>query len=277
MDDTKRVVGIGVGIILVIAVAVGIYLIVVRRPGAKPAMETPVAATGAVATEGPEAGAIAPLDLPNLELDKSDDLLRSLVRDISSYPVLESWMKTRELVRKFVAAVDNIANGLSPRAQVDFFTPRGPFKVLRRDGAFVPDPSSFSRYDPVADAFISLDARASARLYVSLKPLFQEAYRELGYPDEDFHATLTRAVAELLATPVVEGGVILEKEVASYALADTELEGMSPAQKHLFRMGPENVQVIQTKLRALAIACGIPEYRLPKARSYAPAEPPTTN
>ena len=175
-------------------------------------------------------------------------------------------MKTRELVRKFVAAVDNIANGLSPRAQVDFFTPRGPFKVSRRDGAYVPDPSSFYRYDPVADAFISLDVRASARLYISLKPLFQEAYRELGYPDEDFHATLTRAVAELLATPVVEGRVLLEKKVASYALVDPELEGMSPAQKHLFRMGPENVQVIQTKLRALAIACGIPEYRLPKAR-----------
>ena len=138
MDDTKRVVGIGVGIILVIAAAVGIYLIVVRRPGAKPAMETPAAATGAVATEGPEPGAIAPLDLPNLELDKSDELFRSLARDISSHPGLSTWMKTREIVRKFVAAVDNIANGLSPRAQVDFFTPRGPFKVSRRDGAYVP-------------------------------------------------------------------------------------------------------------------------------------------
>lgn len=45
---------------------------------------------------------------------------------------------------------------------------------------------------------------------------------------------------------------------------------MSQAQKHLFRMGPENVQVIQAKLRALALACGIPEYRLPKPRIYVP-------
>jgi len=35
-------------------------------------------------------------------------------------------------------------------------------------------------------------------------------------------------------------------------------------------MGPDNVQIIQTKLRELAVACGIPEYRLPKARFYAP-------
>jgi hypothetical protein len=233
-----------------------------------------VPAPGAAVTEGPGTGALAPLDLPNLDLDKSDDLLRSLVRDISSHPGLAGWMRTRDLVRKFVAAVDNIANGLSPRAQVEFFAPRGAFKASRLDGSYVLDPSSYYRYDPVADAFISLDVRAAARLYVSLKPLFQEAYRELGYPDEDFHITLTRAVVELLATPVVEGRVALEKKVASYALADPELEGLSQAQKHLFRMGPENVQVIQTKLRALAIACGIPEYRLPKPRIYTPSRTP---
>ena len=59
MDDTKdtKVVGIGVGIILVIAAAVGIYLIVVRRPGAKPAMETPAARPpGRVARKGPKPG-----------------------------------------------------------------------------------------------------------------------------------------------------------------------------------------------------------------------------
>ena len=271
MDDTKKVVGIGIGIILAIAAVIGIFVFFVRKPPARPAAERVPAAPGPAATEGPQTGALAPLDLPGLELDKSDDLLRSLARDISSHPGLAGWMRTRELVRKFVAAVDNIANGLSPRAQVDFFLPRGPFKAARRDGTYVVDPSSYYRYDQVADVFISLDARASARLYNALKPLFQDAYRELGYPDEDFQVTLTRAVAELLATPVVEGRVALEKKVASYSMADAELEGLSQAQKHLFRMGPENVQVIQTKLRALAMACGIPEYRLPKPRIYTPA------
>ena len=274
MDDTKGVLGIGAGIILAIAVAVGIYLLVARRQAVNPAVENAPAAQEPAVTEGPGAVTPVPLDLPNRELDKSDDLLRSLARDISSHPGLVGWMRTRDLVRKFVAAVDNIANGLSPRAQADFFSPRGAFKVARRDGTYDIDPSSYYRYDPVADIFISLDVRAAARLYVSLKPLFQEAYRELGYPDEDFHATLTRAIAELLSTPVVDGRVVLEKRVASYAMADADLEGLSPAQKHLFRMGPENVQVIQTKLRALALACGIPEYRLPKPRIYTPSKKP---
>jgi hypothetical protein len=274
MDDTKKVFGIGAGIILAIAAVVGIYLLVARRPAAGPAVENLPSVSEPAATEGPGAGVLTPLDLPKLELNMSDDLLRSLARDISSHPGLAEWMRTRDLVRKFVAAVDNIANGLSPRAQVDFFAPRGAFKAARRDGTSIVDLSSYYRYDPVADIFISLDARAAARLYVSLKPLFQEAYRELGYPDEDFHTTLTRAIVELLNTPVIEGRVVLEKKVASYAMADAALEGLSQAQKHLFRMGPENVQVIQTKLRALAIACGIPEYRLPKPRIYTPTKSP---
>ena len=35
-------------------------------------------------------------------------------------------------------------------------------------------------------------------------------------------------------------------------MVERNLEGMSQAQKQLLRMGPENTQVIQTKLRALA-------------------------
>jgi hypothetical protein len=35
------------------------------------------------------------------------------------------------------------------------------------------------------------------------------------------------------------------------------LEELSPAQKHLLRMGPANVQKIQSKLRELASALGV--------------------
>jgi hypothetical protein len=269
MDDTRKVVRIGIGILLVLAAAVAIYLLVIRKPAGGGGEGRPAAAAPAAAPPA-EGDAVQPLDLPNLSLDGSDELLRGLVRDLSSHPGLDRWMRTKELVRRFVAAVDNIANGLSPRAQVEGFAPAGEFKAVRRDGRLVVDPSSYYRYDPVADVFISLDVRASARLYVSFKPLFQEAYRDLGYPDQDFHATLTRAVAELLAVPVVEARIPLEKRVSSYAFRDEELEGMSQAQKHLFRMGPDNVQVVQSKLRALALACGIPEYRLPRPRTYVP-------
>ncbi|MCJ7645035.1 MAG: DUF3014 domain-containing protein [Candidatus Aminicenantes bacterium] len=270
MDDTRKVIRIGIGIILLLAAIAGVYYFVTREPG-KSVEEKPLPVSSPPATESTApAASLEALSLPSLELDKSDDILRRLAQDISSHPGLSMWMKTRELIRRFVAAVDNIANGISPKAQIDFFAPKGDFKAVKRDGGIAAVLASYDRYNPVADVFISLDARAAARLYNALKPLLQQAYKELGYPDADFHDTLTQAVAELLATPVVEGRVLLEKKVASYAYVDEMLEGLSQAQKQFLRMGPDNVQIIQTKLRELAVACGIPEYRLPKARIYAP-------
>lgn len=270
MEDKKKVILIGIGIILLLAVAAGIYYLISHK-AEKPAEDTSLQAPPPPATESiPPTASLEALNLPSLELDKSDEILRRLAQDISSHPGLSQWMKTRELIRRFVAAVDNVANGLSPKSQVDFFAPKGEFKAVRREGGLVILQASYDRYNPVADVIISLDARASARLYTALKPILQQAYTELGYPDADFHDTLTQAIAELLSTPVVEGRVLLEKKVASYAYVDETLEGLSQAQKQFLRMGPDNVQIIQTKLRELAVACGIPEYRLPKTRFYAP-------
>lgn len=270
MDDTRKVIRIGIGIILLLAAMAGVYYFVTRKPG-KPVEEKPLQVSAPPVTESTApTTSLEALNLPSLELDKSDDILRRLAQDISSHPGLSQWMKTRELIRRFVAAVDNVANGMSPKAQVDFFAPKGDFKAVKRDGGFTAVQAGYDRYNPVADVFISLDARAAARLYNALKPLLQQAYRELGYPDADFHDTLTQAVVELLTTPVVEGRVLLKKKVASYAYVDEMLEGLSQAQRQFLRMGPDNVQIIQTKLRELAVACGIPEYRLPKTRFYAP-------
>ena len=270
MEDKKKVILIGVGIIVLLAVAGGIYYLISHK-AEKPAEDKLLQAPPPPATEGTVAtSSLEALNLPSLELDRSDEILRRLAQDISSHPGLSAWLKTRELIRRFVAAVDNIANGLNPRSQVDFFSPKGEFKTVRREGGLVIVQASYDRYNPVADVIISLDARASARLYNALKPILQQAYAELGYPDADFHDTLTQAIAELLSTPVVEGRVLLEKKVASYAYVDETLEKLSQAQKQFLRMGPDNVQIIQTKLRELALACGIPEYRLPKTRFYEP-------
>ena len=268
MEETRKVIQTGLVILLVIAAAVAIYFFVLRKPAARPAADK-AGQTAPPAVEKTEAGEVpGALSLPTLDLDKSDDLLRGLTQDISSHPGLSNWMKIHDIIRKFVAAVDNIANGQSPKAQVDFFAPGRDFRAFKRDGKLVIDPVSYDRYNQVADVFISLDEKASARLYRALLPLFKQAYTELGYPDQDFQDTLTRAVAEVLSTPVVEGRIALERKVSSYAMVDETLEGLSQAQKQLLRMGPENTQVIQTKLRALALACGLPEYRLPKPRTH---------
>ena len=268
--EGKKIIQTAGGIFLILAIGAALYYFLIYKKAERaPQPAEPQPAITPEKETAPSEQAGIP-QLPPVELDKSDDLVRQLAKEVSSHPKLPVWLKSDQLIRRFVAAVDNIANGLSPRPHIDFFIPAGDFKVVKKANLYYADPEGYSRYNPVVDVVVSLDSKQCAYLFRGLKPLFQEAYRDLGYPDQDFQETFLRAVVELLETPVVEGDILLEKTVINYVMLDDELENLSSAQKHLLRMGPENVGAIQAKLREIALALGIQEYRLPKPRSYTP-------
>jgi hypothetical protein len=256
---------------LVLAIGAALYYFLIYDKEGEKAAKMPEPQPASVtekAVPPSEQGAIP--QLPPVELDKSDDLVRQLAKEISSHPRIPVWLSSDHLIRRFVASVDNLANGLSPRVHIDFFIPAGDFKIVKKGNLYYADPDGYSRYNPVVDVIISLDSKQCVYVFRSLKPLFQEAYRDLGYPDQDFQETFFKAIVELLKAPVVEGDVLLERTVVSYVMADPKLEDLSEAQKHLLRMGPENVGAIQTKLREIALALGFQEYRLPKPSFYTP-------
>jgi hypothetical protein len=256
-----------VPLILILAGAAYYFLVYIKSARSREKVEAPPAVSLEKDIPLPAGEAAS---RPPVELDKSDDLVRQLAKEISSHPRIAQWLQSQDLIRRFVAAVDNIANGLSPRVHIDFFVPPGQFAAVKKGDILIADPEGYSRYYTVADVFVSLDSQQCVSLFRALKPLCQEAYRDLGYPDQDFEQTILRAIVELLETPVVEGVIVLEKAVLNYVILDPELEGLSDAQKHLLRMGPENVGAIQAKLKEMAIALGFAESRLPKARVYTP-------
>jgi hypothetical protein len=79
-----------------------------------------------------------------------------------------------------------------------------------------------------------------------------KAFKELGYPGVTFSQRVQQAIGQLLQVPLIYKDMELEKKVLSFAFTDVNLEDLSPAQKHLLRMGPGNVARIQNKLRNLA-------------------------
>jgi hypothetical protein len=273
MEEQKKVMLTGSLVILLVAVVVVVYYFFIRDKAKEslPAQDVVEEQLVPVQSEDTviDAEAMTPLEI---DLDQSDEVLRGLAGGLSPHQSLGSWLKSKGLIRRFVAAVDNIANGLSPRSQIDFFTPKGEFRVIRRNSRYYVDPRGYSRYNLVADVFVSLDVNMTIELYRRAKPLIQEAYAELGYPDQDFDDTLAEAIVELLKVPVVQGDMLLERKVISYALADPGLENLSEAQKYLLRMGPENIRKIQSMLRELGSAMKIPEYLLPRPRVYIPVD-----
>jgi len=269
-SEPKKVRGLAIAILVVLAAVAAVYYFAIRKkPEAPAALQTqPVESVTPAGGEKSSAGGLGePLAFPAVALGESDPSVRDFAAALSTNPEFAKWLLTKDLVRKFVVAVDNVANGLSPKPHIDFFSPSGQFRAMRTKKGMLLDEASYFRYDPVIGVVLSVDAVAAVRLYRAVKPLLQEAYRDLGYPGVDFEDTLVRAMAELLETPVVEGPVVLEKKILSYAMVDETLEALSPAQKQLFRMGPKGVRAVHGKLRELAAALGVPESRLPQTKA----------
>jgi hypothetical protein len=184
--------------------------------------------------------------------------VRELSRPVSAHPTLAHWLATDHLLERFVAAVDNVADGDSPRGHLGFLAPKERFRVIEREGRIILDPASDERYTPVAEVVTSLDAAACASLYRLMRTLADAAYLGLGRTDRAFDAALRQAIDQLLRTPIVEGEVVLRPRVTTYAFADSRLEALNPAQKHLLRMGPHSQRLIQAKLREIAAALDAP-------------------
>ncbi len=222
--------------------------------GSGPSQEPTPGAEVVTTPEVPEAEPVGPepeeaMDLPLL--DESDALVRTLVGALSSRPELAQWLTNDELIRMFVVVVDNIAEGVSPAKHLPFLKPKEKFKAVYDSGSFYVNPRSYDRYNLVAEIVSSINARRGAEFYRNLKPLIQEAYKEMGYPDTDFDMTFSRAIDHLLMTPVPDGYAELIGETVAYSYVDDRFEKLTSAQKQLLRMGPQNVQKIQRKLTEL--------------------------
>jgi hypothetical protein len=248
------------GLIFLVAAAVAAY-IAFRAPGPQPttAAGAPVQPTESIPPLG---GRAAPVVLP--PLDQSDGVVADLVRQLSSHPRVAAWLTTEGLIRNVAVVVLTIAEGATPAKSLRPLQPRGPFRVIERDGGIYIDPRSYERYSSLAEAAASIDAAGSASLYATLKPRLEEAHRELGQRDQSFDRTLERAIVSLLETPIRAGPMRLQPRGIGYGFADPRDEGMTAAQKQLLRMGPDNARIVQVKLREIAVALGIPSQRLPR-------------
>lgn len=253
-DGNRTIIGIFVGLLVVVVAVVAVWF---WPWGGEDEPVEPVAAAAPAPEPTPTPTLAEQLSarLAGTTLKTSDAVVRELAAGLSSNPKLVSWMANDDLVRRFTASVDNIAAGTSPRAHLGFLRPKEAFRVDKKSRDLVViDPRSYRRYNLPAQVFASLDTDGTVALYRELKPLVDEAYREIAPPGRTFDDRLDGAFDQLLAVPVVEGPIEVDERVVTYAWTDERLEVLSDAQRHLLRMGPDNVRRIQEKLHELRAA-----------------------
>ncbi|WP_223645974.1 DUF3014 domain-containing protein [Corallococcus sp. EGB] len=236
------------GIAAVVALLGGASLFLLRTP------EPPPASTPAYAEPTPP----APPPPPAVQLSGTDASVRELLKGLSTDADFARWLSAEDLARRFAASVNLVAEGQSPRMPLSFMAPTGTFRVTKRHGQTVTSSESHTRYDAVTRVIVSLDAKKAGQVYQELKPLLDAAHAELAPPGRSLDTTLSQAIGRLTRVPVPKTPPELTPKGALFVYADPNLEALSAAEKHLLRMGPENMRKVQAKLTELAAALGLP-------------------
>jgi hypothetical protein len=257
MPAYQKAIWAAAGVTVLAILVLGYFLFLAPAAKEKPAGETaltprdvPLAAPPqpAVAAEEKDLSAL------DLDIDRSDAAVRELVGASRVPGALREWIGRKDLLRTVVAAVDNVAQGHSPAAQLAFLAPRQKFSVLQENGASRIHPGSFRRYDGLVDTFVAIPDETLVFWYRKLSPTLESAFRELGYPGVTFRERLQQAGDVLARAPVDAANAVLEQKVVTYAFIDGRLENLPPAHKHMLRLGPRNALLIQKKMRAFLAA-----------------------
>lgn len=215
---------------------------------AQPPTATP-APTSAVEAQGARRPPRQPMELPALA--ESDSMLRELVATLSRNPLLARLLATRGLVRGVTLAIVQIGDGKTPVVPLVVLRPSVRLEIAGAESGPV-EPASSARWEAAARALQSIPAADAAQVYVNVKPLFDEAYRELGYPDGDFDQAIVKAIRMLDGTPESPAALVLLRREGYFEHEDPTLRSIPPVQKQLLLMGRENRGRVVAWLHQLA-------------------------
>jgi hypothetical protein len=159
-----------------------------------------------------------------------------------------------QLVRHIVATIDNLPRKKVAPQALPVKPLAGAFAAKEADGVITLAPQNAARYSQWVKVIESVDAQQFSTLYFRYYPLFQEAYRNLGYPNGYFNDRLVEVIDDALATPDISGPIELVQPGVVYQYANPDLEARSAGQKVLLRIGNENAAKVKRKLREVRAA-----------------------
>ncbi len=232
------------------AAGVGWYFLAERTPPPPPPAEAPKPPPGPAGPKYPVPESPAS-DKPLPKLGESDAERREALAPVIDLAAIDRFVNIEDFVRRVVATIDNLprehyATRLNPLKP----TPGTP-RVTGRGDTLALDPANAKRYEPLVALMERVDTHALVGVYLRYYPLFQDAYRELGYPEGHFNDRLVEVIDHLLATPEVKGPIRLAAPHVLYEYADPDLEALSSGQKVLVRIGPDNAARVKDKLREI--------------------------
>ncbi|QDE29777.1 DUF3014 domain-containing protein [Shewanella polaris] len=184
-------------------------------------------------------------------LSDSDDFVEAKTLAIANGMKIAPMILKKDIARQFVVFVDNLAQGDLVRKASPLKGPDTQFSVSEITNKTYLNPDGYHRYDVYANFIADLSEKDLLSTYTELKPLFSEAFTELGYNDVDFDKRMQQAFSMIINAPIIEDPIELSSISVNYKYVNPNLEALPNAQKLLIRMGPENTRKIKAAIKKL--------------------------
>jgi hypothetical protein len=198
--------------------------------------------------------------------------MRASLIDLFGARAVSAYVDPDRVIAKIVVTVDNLDRPDLPLKERAVGNVPGQLDVKKSGGGFVLTPGNFERYRPLIRALKAADARAIVAIYAHYYPLFQQAYRELGYPNGEFNDRLIQVIDHLMQAPDIKAHIYLTRPKVLYEFVDEDLEERSAGHKLLIRLGTENEGIVKGKLNEIRHVL-VPEKEKP-GRTGAPKTAP---
>lgn len=250
-----------VAIVVVLIIVGGIYLARNHRQPHPDKAFAPSVANASTATFAPESIAhpieqanIAPAaasTVPLPALSSSDGSVISALASLTGNTDLSALLIQPQVVQRIVATIDALPRPGLNMVMLPMNTPKGSFATQDASGATVMSAQNDARYAPYMQVVQSTDPDKLVAWYVHAYPLFQQAYRQLGYPKGYFNDRVIVAIDNLLAAPDLAQRPTVLLSNGYYRYTDPQLESLSAGQRAMLRTGPDNEALLKARLREI--------------------------
>ncbi len=184
-------------------------------------------------------------------LDESDEAAQDALRGLLGQELVQEFFHLEDIVRRLVVTIDSLPRAQVPRRYMPVKPTARRFWTSGEEESIFINPDNYRRYTPYVRLAEAVKTKQLVAVYVRFYPLFQQAFKDLGYPSGYFNDRLIEVIDDLLAAPDLQGPVKLVRPKVMYQFADPDLEARSAGQKILIRMGSENAARIKAKLKEI--------------------------
>ena len=249
----------GIIVVLLLVIAGGVVLLT----GIWPPAEEPAPTVTAPPPPPPPAPVVADIEepappppppppevirepLPRLE--ESDDAVRDAVGDIPLGTTGQQYLIPGNIIERSASLIYLMAQGDVPYKLLPVSRPKAAFPISDDGTQVVTDPAGFERYDAMTQWLQGLDLAALLSSLESFIPLFREAWSYYGEDPAAFDMAIVTMLDLVIATPEINlSEARLIRREAVWIFEDPAIEGLSPIQKQVLRMGPANAEIVKAK------------------------------